>query len=164
MYQIVIGIEANPVIFEVPEFEKLISSNSQLFDLYENTYIFTEINDAISVKELLLEVDLFAEEHTLIMLENGKKYNHFDDYGFKTQKCYYLYCDSLIAFTLYGNDKDSSKMATHQMREQLVFTTTMNEKEVFFIDHYHDQLVLGITHAYKCEVHFLELDKREKKL
>lgn len=160
----VIGIEANPVIFEVPEFENLMCSNPKLLDIHESMYIFEAIDDANLAKELLIEADLYVDQHSLIMLQHGKKHGFFEDYGFQTHKHLYLYCDFLIAFTLNGYDKDRWQMAKLQMKEHLVFTTTINEEKVFFVDRYNDQLVLGIAKAYNCEVHFLDLDKRGKKL
>ncbi|ESU30502.1 hypothetical protein G3A_21395 [Bacillus sp. 17376] len=153
--QFFIGIEARPLLSELPDFERFLQSASPPFLVHENIYIYNDQQLADAASGLLSEADLHEETHQLIKTE-GTKGENFYDYGFHAGIDTYLYANELSAFRFTGGSKIQTEMALLQLEEHLVFTT--REGIYFTIKHYND-LVLGIVKAYQVKVEFLDLDK-----
>ncbi|MBT2685677.1 hypothetical protein [Bacillus sp. ISL-37] len=153
--QIFIGIEANPLLSELPDFDQFLQSTAPPLLIHENIYIYHDPQIADVASDLLSEADLLEEMHQLIKTE-GKAGEDFYDYGFQTGADVFLFANDLSAFRFTGGIKVQTEMALLQLEEHLVFTTV--EGIYFTIDHY-TELVLGIVKAYEVKVEFLDLDK-----
>jgi hypothetical protein len=153
--QIFIGIEASPLLSELPEFEQILQSASPPLFVHENIYIYNDQLIADVASGLLSESDLYEETHQLIKTE-GSPGEDFYDYGFQAGVDTYLFANDLSVFRFTGGSELQIGMALLQLEEHLVFTTT--EGIYFTIGHYTD-LVLGIVKAYEVKVEFLDLDK-----
>ncbi|MBS8264886.1 hypothetical protein DYI25_10585 [Mesobacillus boroniphilus] len=158
--QIFIGIEASPILSELPEFEQFLLSAAPPLLVHENIYIYGEQQIADVALGLLLEADLHEETHQLIKTE-GFAGEDFYDYGFQAGVDTFLFANDLSAFRFTGGSEVQTEMALIQLKEHLVF---MSAAGIYFsIDHYTD-LVLGIVKAYEVKVEFLDLDKCCKKI
>jgi hypothetical protein len=155
-----IGIEANPILLEIPDFEKFLLSAAPPILVQENIYIYENQENADVAVELLTEAGLYEEKHQLIKTE-GTAGEDFYDYGFRTGIDTYLFANVLSAFRFTGGSDTQTEMALIQLEEHLVFTSTGGI--YFALDHYTD-LVLGIVKAYEVKVEFLDLDKWGKKI
>jgi hypothetical protein len=153
--QIFIGIEASPLLSELPDFEKFLHSAAPPLLVHENIYIYNDQQSADAASGLLSEADLYEETHRLIKTEGTVGVN-FYGYGFQDGVDVFLFINNLSAFCFTGGSEVQSEMALLQLEEHLVFTTA--EGIYFTIDHYTD-LVLGIVKAYEVKVEFLDLDK-----
>ena len=153
------AVESKPLITDIPEFEKLLSSDPSLIEIIDLLYIYKDEKSAASAKELLEEAELFEGLHPLIFLDNGRAGENFFDYGFKGEKGVYLFKDLLIAFYLVGDDPAQIKMATLQIEEHLVFAATHTAHELLFVEFHLSSLINGIATAYECVPRFLVLDK-----
>ncbi|MBY0096385.1 hypothetical protein [Mesobacillus maritimus] len=152
------GVEATPLISDIQEFVPLLTSNLKLIEAVDSFYIYEDEHDAINVMSLLKEAELFETLHPLIVLDNGSTGECFFDNGFKGQTWTYLYKDILTAFLLTGKC-EQLEMAKIQVDEQLVYKTSMEGSEVFFVEKQFSTLVEGIAAAYNCKLSFLDLDK-----
>jgi hypothetical protein len=152
------GVEANPLITEIPEFISLLSSNLKLIEISDCTYIYEDEKDANSAISLLEEAELFVSIHPLIVVDNGFTGECFYDNGFTGQTRTYLYKELLTAFILTGENQQV-EMAKIQVDEQLVYKTILKHAEVFFVEPQFSTLMEGIAAAYNCKLSFLDLDK-----
>ncbi|WP_226677291.1 hypothetical protein [Mesobacillus jeotgali] len=153
--QVFIGIEASPLLSELPDFEQFLQSAAPPLLVHENIYIYNDQQTADVASGLLSEADLHEENHQLIKTE-GTAGEDFYDYGFHSGADVFLFTNDLSAFRFTGGSEVQSEMALLQLEEHLVFKTA--EGIYFTIDHYTD-LVLGIVKAYGVKVEFLDLDK-----
>ena len=158
--QFFFGIEASPIITELPEFEQFLQSQAPPYLVHGNIYIYGQQQNAETATELLSEADLHEETHLLIKAV-GTAGADFYDYGFYTGPETYLFADALSAFRFTEGSSTQLEMALIQLEEHLVFTSS--EGIYFTPDHYTD-LVLGIVKAYEVKVEFLDLDKWCKKI
>jgi hypothetical protein len=152
------GVEANPLITDIQEFAPLLSSHLKLVETLDCIYIYEDKNDAIGAMSLLKEAELFEAIHPLIVLDNGFTGDCFFDNGFKGQTRTYLYKELLTAFCLTG-DNQQLDMAKIQVDEHLVYKTSKEHSEVFFVEQQFSTLMEGIAAAYNCKLSFLDLDK-----
>ncbi|GAM13649.1 hypothetical protein [Mesobacillus selenatarsenatis] len=153
--QIFIGIEASPLLSELPDFEEFLQLAATPLLVHENIYIYNDQKIADIASGLLSEAELHEETHHLIKTE-GSAREDFYDYGFQAGVDTFLFAYDLSAFRFTGGSEVQTEMALLQLEEHLVFTTV--EGIYFTIDHYTD-LVLGIVKAYEVKVEFLDLDK-----
>lgn len=158
--QIYIGIEANSILSELPEFEQFLQSAAPPHFVHGNIYIYGQQQMADAASELLSEADLLEETHQMIKVE-GRPGADFYDYGFSAGPDTYLYTNDLSAFRFTAGDNTQIEMALIQLEEHLVYTAA--EGVYFAMDHYTD-LIMGIVKAYKVKVEFLDLDKWCKKI
>lgn len=158
--QIFIGIEANPIISELPDFEQFLLSAAPPLLVHGNIYIYKERQIADAASDLLTEADLHEETHQLLKTD-GTAGEDFFDYGFHADIYTFLYADDLAAFRVTGGSGIQTEMALIQLAEHLVFASA--EGLYFTLRHYTD-LVLGIVKAYEVKVEFLDLDKWCKKI
>ncbi|MBT2693450.1 hypothetical protein [Bacillus sp. ISL-55] len=150
-----IGVEANPIISDLTDFEELLLSAAPPLLVHKNIYIYSEQKVADIASSFLAEADLHEETHQLIKT-SGTVGEEFYDYGFHSGVDFFLFSNDLSAFRLTGCSEVQTEMALLQLEEHLVFTTV--EGIYFTIDHYTD-LVLGIVKAYGVKVALLDLDK-----
>lgn len=158
--QIFIGIEANAILSELPEFEQFLQSAAPPHFVHGHIYIYGQQQLANEASELLSEADLHEETHQLIKVE-GTAEADFYDYGFSAGSDTYLYANDLSAFRFTAGSAIQTEMALIQLAEHLVYTSV--EGIYFTIAHYTD-LILGIVKAYEVKVEFLDLDKWCKKI
>lgn len=158
--QIFIGLEANPIISELPEFEQLLLSTAPPLLVHENIYIYEVQQNADAASELLSEADLHEATHQLIKTA-GTVGEDFFDYGFHADIDTFLYADDLSAFRFTGGSDVQTEMALIQLEEHLVFAS---EEGIYFTLRHYTDLVLGIVKAYEVKVEFLDLDKWCKKI
>lgn len=158
------GVEANPIVSEVEEFEALLHADTNVLEQLGAMFIYTNESDAACAKGLLQEADLFEEIHPMIVFENGVEGECFFDYGFKGENRTYLLKESLTGFSLVGDNQQMIEMAKLQIEEHLVYQATIDYHELFFVEHQLSDLIKRIAEAYKCGALFLDLDKWKKKL
>lgn len=159
-----IAVEANPIVSEVEEFEALLHTDTNVLEQLGAMFIYKSERDAAYAKDLLQEADLFEEIHPLIVFENGVEGECFFDHGFKGQNRTYLLKESLIGFSLAGDNQQLIEMAKLQIEEHLVYQATIDYLEIFFVENQLSDLMKRIAEAYKCGTMFLDLDKWKKKL
>ena len=158
--QIYTGIEANPILSELPDFKRFLLSAAPPILVHENIFIYDEQQIAELAADLMSEADLHEETHQLIKTE-GTVGEDFYDYGFHAGFDTYLYADNLSAFRITGGTEIQTEMALIQLGEHLVYKSA--EGIYFTLRHYTD-LVLGIVKAYDVKVEFLDLDKLCKRI
>lgn len=157
--KILYSVEANHIIDEVPEFKDIIENETNLFDYYENIFIFLKKEDARLTEELLTEVGLFENQMDFYLVRNGVKGDSFSDFGIEAHNGIYLRKELLCAFSIKCGEEDSVQMASLQLQEHFVFKENSQSKVIYFIENHLKDLMKGIADAYDIEVSFFELDK-----
>lgn len=163
--EVLFGVEANYIIEDVPEFVDFIKGATELFDFQEGIFIFKNKYDAELTKDALMESGLFETSSLLLYIKIGEIGKTFYDFGLESQKGFYLFPESLCAFTIIGGDSEAIQMAEFQFQEHLVFTEKNEQAgRIYFTEHHLKDLMTGISAAYDIQVSFLDLDKQKKKL
>lgn len=158
--QIVYGIEAKPILMELPDFRSFLLSTVPPLFIDENIYVYGGQKEANEFSGLLAEAELLEETH-LFIKTNGYAGEDFFDYGFHAEGATFLYADSLSAFKFTGGHEVQIEMALVQLEEHLVFKSAVG---IYFIVNHYTDLVMGIVKAYEVKVEFLNLDKWFKKI
>ncbi|WP_133299576.1 hypothetical protein [Bacillus sp. V59.32b] len=106
--------------------------------------------------EISTAAEAFVQIHSLLEDAAFIPLELFEDYGFKTEASTYLFKQSLACFQFASGGKTEIEMALLEMDEILI---ARSDENVYFIDAFQKDLVLGIAKAYQVQPSFLALDK-----
>ena len=150
------GIEAK-VPINLEWFQRL---SVELTDHDHEIFIFDNEEEASLIKQSLINVDKFEEEHLLIALEHPPtKMPIFSDYGFVTETQSYLLAEIVCTFSILSGLTEDIEMAKLQIEEHLIASETWNQQTIYYVDNNQKELIQGFSTAYNIEVSFLDLDK-----
>ncbi|MGA9226931.1 MAG: hypothetical protein WB217_11370, partial [Mesobacillus sp.] len=93
-----IGIEAKPIISELPDFLQFLQSVAPPLHVHGNLFIYSSGNLANEAADLLHDAELLEEIHPLIRIVEGLPGADFFDYGFYADGASYIYI--LISYQL----------------------------------------------------------------
>ncbi|MED3624667.1 hypothetical protein [Neobacillus thermocopriae] len=159
-----IAVEAKAEIEQFPELIHLLFSETAIDWHSNNMFIYLQREEALLAKEILHTTNLFEHLHLAQIVSKGTKGPYFEDYAIQLDReTYCLFTDDLISFYITGKNKNELLMAKYQFEEHLVFSTSENDKDIFFIELHNKELMQNIAIAYHINI-FFTLDKREKKI
>ncbi|MDZ5471010.1 hypothetical protein SM124_04505 (plasmid) [Bacillus sp. 31A1R] len=164
--ELIYAVEAHYLIEELLEFKELIFNETECMDYTNLFFIYQSQKEADIAKELLIEGDIYIDNHDLVKLSGGTQGECYYDYCLPSEKnsCVYLYKDLLSCFYIKSGEDTSIQMFKYQLEEHLVYQTLHQSKDYFFIDNALQELILGTAKAYDIEVSFFDLDKLAKKI
>ncbi|MGD6841354.1 hypothetical protein ACQCVH_02435 [Bacillus infantis] len=158
--KIVYAAEASSLIEELPEFDLLLRTETNLKDTAGTIYLYDSAQDRETAVFLLKEGHLLEDQHFLISLEDAIIGEHFDDCGTISENGgYYLWLELVLPFAITVGDPTQREMALLQLEEHLAASSSPACGHVYFIGVHLKELASGIARAYDIEVSFLDLDK-----
>ena len=161
-----LGIEADPIIEDVPSLVQLLAELPGYAGIHEQIYLYAGNEGAEEAVFLLAEAGLLVDRHELYQFSSGHMEELFWDYGFQLDKDVYIFKEMVEAFALEAPSREAEEMARIQLSEHLVFTSHQEDRAtpVHFIDKELVELATRISSAYGCRALFFNLDKQKKNL
>lgn len=154
------GVEADYIIDELPEFEKILCDVPHFFERAETIFIFDSLEGAEQARDLMQEVGIYIDFHKLILIPSGSLGELYFDYSLASQSNYtYLLYDLVLVFFIVNGTEKGIEMFKYQLEEHLVFKTFSDSTEFFFVDQSLEPLIRKTAQAYDIEVSFFDLDK-----
>ncbi|MFE8702483.1 hypothetical protein ACFYKX_17945 [Cytobacillus sp. FJAT-54145] len=158
--KLIYGIEADYIIEELPEFEKILCDVPHFIERAETIFIFDSLEGAEQARELMQEVGIYIEFHKLILIPSGTLGELYFDYSLASQSDHtYLLHDLVLIFSIVSGTEKGIEMFKYQLEEHLVVKTISDSKEFFFVDESLEPLIRKTAQAYDIEVSFFDLDK-----
>jgi hypothetical protein len=135
--------------------EPFLSISSSFKDQYGPYYIFSSIEDVLTLENELADFAIIEAVHSLYLLNQPTLYQDFQDYGFSSKSKNYLFRNMVKGFSITSGENMDIKMALLQFNEHLI----ASDDTIYLVDHHHQGLIEKIANSYNIKIHFFELDK-----
>ncbi|CAH0346988.1 hypothetical protein [Bacillus sp. CECT 9360] len=141
---------------EFPDLYRLLEEQVEITDRFESMLLISSKKEAQLCMEISTAAEAFVEIHSLLEDASFIPLELFEDYGFITEASTYLFKQSLECFRFALGGKTEIEMTLLELEEILI---ARSDENVYFIDAFQKDLVLGVAKAYQVQLSFLALDK-----
>lgn len=130
--------------------------NKYCLDYYQYGIIINNPNLKSLVCQILKEKNLYEASFILYQLNSpAEKKNTFTDFGFTSHNMAdFLFEELVIPFTITGTNQKEKTAALAQMDEHLVAIEQTDTVTNYYVERYHQNLIIGIANAYNVNVAF----------